>query len=99
MNYKFNLIAILVALMSLAVIVNCNPMDFLTQFTDESDKMLLKSLAELFTSDYIDSSDESSISSSLPSGIITRQDITSKADSCRLPMKRGFCRALLPRWR
>lgn len=85
--------------MSLAVIVNCNPMDFLTQFTDESDKMLLKSLAELFSGDYIDSSDESSISSSLPNGIITRQDITSKADSCRLPMKRGFCRALLPRWR
>lgn len=95
MNYKINLIAILVALMSLVVVVKCNPIDFLTQLTDETDRMLLKSFTEFITGDY--SSDESA--SSIPNGIITRQDITSKADNCRLPMKRGLCRALLPRWR
>lgn len=95
MNIKMNLIAVVVAIMSLAVLVKCNPVDFLTQLTDESDRMLLKSFAEFFTSEY---SDESS-ASSIPNGIRTRQDITSRQDNCRLPMKRGLCRALLPRWR
>lgn len=94
MKCKINSIVIVAVLASIAMVVKCNPMDFFTQFTDETDRVLLKRLADYFTSDY---SDESSSSSN--NGITTRDEIISRQDNCKLPMRRGLCRALLPRWR
>lgn len=96
MNVKINLIALLLLLSSF-VIIQCSPIDFLSQLTDNNERELMKRLAEYLSGDY---SDDSSSSSSIPNGVQTRGDgLTATQENCRLPMKRGLCRALLPRWR
>jgi tissue factor pathway inhibitor 2 len=101
MNCKINSLLIVAMLASIVLIVECNPIDFFTQFTDETDRVLLKRLADYFTGDESDESSASlSTSSSNGIGIKTRdEEILERAENCRLPMKRGLCRALLPRWR
>ena len=92
MNVKINFVAILL-LLSTFILAQCSPIDFLAQLTDDSDRMLMKRLAEYLNSDYSDDS-----SSSYPNGVQTR-GVSARQENCRLPMKRGLCRALLPRWR
>ncbi|CRK90662.1 CLUMA_CG004363, isoform A [Clunio marinus] len=93
MNAKISLITVLVLLTSV-VMISCHPIDILYQLTDSSERQLMKRLAEYLTNDY---SDESS-SSSYSNAVHTR-GVTANQEKCRLPMKRGLCRALLPRWR
>lgn len=88
-----NVIALFVLLASL-IAVKCSPIDFLSQLTDNSERQLMERLAEYLSSDYSD--DSSSLS--VVNGIQTR-GVTARQENCRLPMKRGLCRALLPRWR
>jgi hypothetical protein len=94
MNVKISLIAVFVLLL---VGVKCSPIDFLFQLTDNSERMLMKRLAEFLSNDYSDDSSSSS-SSAAVNGIQTR-GVSARQENCRLPMKRGLCRALLPRWR
>jgi hypothetical protein len=94
MNVKLNLIAVLVLLTSLVMFAQSFPFDILSQLTDSSERQLMKGLAEYLSNDY---SDESS-SSSHSNGVRTR-GVSARQENCRLPMKRGLCRALLPRWR
>lgn len=94
MNVKINIIALLV-LLSCFLMAQCKPMDILSQFTDSSERQLMKRLAEYLSNDY---SDDSSSSLSLSEGVKTR-GVSARQENCRLPMKRGLCRALLPRWR
>lgn len=94
MNVKLNFIAVLVLLTSFVMIVQSFPFDILSQLTDDSERQMMKRLAEYLSNDY---SDESS-SSSYSNGVITR-GVSARQENCRLPMKRGLCRALLPRWR
>ncbi|CAG9803276.1 unnamed protein product [Chironomus riparius] len=89
MDMKISFVTIFVLFTSL-VMIQCGPIDILTQLTDNADRQLLLRIAEFFSSDY---SDESSVSS----GVKTR-DISEQQSRCRLPMKRGLCRALMPRW-
>lgn len=89
MNVKIMLLAVLMFLTSFIV---CSPIDFLSQLTDDNERQLMKRLAE-YLSDYSDDS-----SSSYSNGVQTR-GVTARQENCRLPMKRGLCRALLPRWR
>lgn len=91
MNVKINFVTVLVFVSSL-MMIQCLPMDILSQFTDSSDRQLMKRLAEYLSSDYSDDS------ASYLNGIQTR-GVTARQENCRLPMKRGLCRALLPRWR
>lgn len=93
MNLNLSFVAVLVLLVS----VQCSPIDFLLQLTDDSERMLMKRLAEYLSNDYNDDSSSSS-SSSTWNGVQTR-GVSARQENCRLPMKRGLCRALLPRWR
>lgn len=93
MNVKLSLIAVLLFLTSILK-VQCSPMDILSQFTDSNERQLMKRLAEYLSSDYSDDSSSSSYSN----GVQTR-GVSARQENCRLPMKRGLCRALLPRWR
>ena len=89
MDIKISFVAFFVILTSL-VTIQCFPIDIFTQLTDNSDRQLLLSIAEYLSSDY---SDESSNTR----GIKTR-GVSEQQENCRLPMKRGLCRALMPRW-
>jgi hypothetical protein len=93
MNVKMNVIAVVVLLVS----VKCSPIDFLFQLTDDGERMLMKRLAEFLSNDYGD--DSSSSSSAATSNGIQTRGVSARQENCRLPMKRGLCRALLPRWR
>lgn len=94
MNMKIKLIACLV-LLSTFIVTQCSPIDFLSQLTDDGERMLMKKFADYLNSDY---SDDSSSSSSYSNGVQTR-GVTARQENCRLPMKRGLCRALLPRFK
>lgn len=94
MNVKMNVIAVVVLLL---VSVKCSPIDFLFQLTDDGERMLMKRLAEFLSNDYGD--DSSSSSSAATSNGIQTRGVSARQENCRLPMKRGLCRALLPRWR
>lgn len=93
MIVKMKLIALLV-LLSTFIATQCSPIDFLSQLTDEGERMLMKRLEDYLNSDYSDDSSSSSHSN----GVQTR-GVTARQENCRLPMKRGLCRALLPRFR
>lgn len=93
MNMKTKLIACLV-LLSTFIATQCSPIDFLSQLTDEGERMLMKRLEDYLNSDYSDDSSSSTYSN----GVQTR-GVTARQENCRLPMKRGLCRALLPRFR
>lgn len=80
----------LAVLVASFVMVHCHPIDILTQLTDSSDRELLYRIADYLGNDY---SDESSYSSA-----IQTRGVSENQERCRLPMKRGLCRALLPRW-
>lgn len=90
---KTKLIACLV-LLSTFIATQCSPIDFLSQLTDEGERMLMKRLEDYLNSDYSDDSSSSTYSN----GVQTR-GVTARQENCRLPMKRGLCRALLPRFR
>lgn len=92
MNVKIFLM-VFVAFLASLLVIECSPIDFLSQFTDNSDRQFMKRLAEYLSSDYSDDS-----SSSNSNGVQTR-GVTARQEMCRLPMKRGLCRALLPRFR
>lgn len=92
MNVKIILLSALIFLTS-QIVIECSPIDFFSQLTDKNERQLMKRLAEYLTSDYSDDS-----SSSYSNGVQTR-GVSARQESCRLPMKRGLCRALLPRWR
>lgn len=93
---KISLTVAVLMILSAFIVIDCSPVDFLSQLTDEGDRMLLKRFAEYFSSDYNDDSSSSSNSN----GVQTRGNgVTARQENCRLPMKRGLCRALLPRWR
>jgi hypothetical protein len=87
MDIKVTLVTVVVMIAT----VRCTPIDILSELTDSSDRHLLMRLYEFISNDY---SDESSN----VSGIQTR-GVSERQERCRLPMKRGLCRALLPRWR
>jgi hypothetical protein len=92
MDMKISFVTLFVLFTSL-VMIQCGPIDIFSQFTDSADRQLLLRIAEYLSNDS-DYSDESSSSSG---GIKTR-DISEQQSRCRLPMKRGLCRALMPRW-
>lgn len=89
MNVKISFVTFAV-LSALFLMVQCNPIDILSQLTDSADRELLSRIAEYLSNDY---SDESSYSSS-----IQTRGVSEIQEKCRMPMKRGFCRALMPRW-
>lgn len=89
---KIIILAVL-AFFALQVVIECSPIDFFSQLTDDSERQLMKRLAEYLSSDYSDDT-----SSSYSNGVQTR-GVSARQENCRLPMKRGLCRALLPRWR
>ena len=89
MDVKISFLTFAVLLMSF-LMAQCNPIDIFTQLTDGSDKALLYRIAEYFD----DYDDDSSYS-----GAVKSRDVSESQEKCRLPMRRGLCRALLPRWR
>jgi hypothetical protein len=89
MDIKISFVTLCVIFTSL-VMVQCTPIDIFSQLTDSSDRALLYRIADFLSNDY---SDESSNSA----GIQTR-GVSVQQERCRLPMKRGLCRALMPRW-
>lgn len=89
MDIKMRFVTFFVIFMSL-VMIQCAPIDIFSQLTDNSDRQLLYRIAEFLSNDY---SDESSNSS----GVKTR-GVSEQVERCRLPMRRGLCRALMPRW-
>jgi tissue factor pathway inhibitor 2 len=88
MNVKISFVVFVMSL----VMMHGSPIDILSQLTDSSDRELLYRIAEYLSNDYSDDS------SSYSSAVQTR-GVTERMEQCRLPMKRGLCRALLPRWR
>lgn len=90
MDVKISFVTLAV-LLATFLMVQCNPIDILSQLTDSTDRDLLYRIAEYLSNDY---SDESSSSSA-----IQTRGVSENQERCRLPMKRGLCRALLPRWR
>lgn len=99
MSVKISLIAILMFLTSF-VKVQCSPIDMLSQLTDSNERKLLLRFAEYLSNDYGDDSDDSDDSSSYSNGNgIKTRGVSARQEKCRLPMRRGLCRALLPRWR
>ncbi|KAG5684838.1 hypothetical protein PVAND_014049 [Polypedilum vanderplanki] len=93
MDIKISFVTLLVICTSFVTVIQCWPIDILSQLTDSSERQLLLRFVEFFN----DYSDESSNVSN-NSGIQTR-GVSERQERCRLPMKRGLCRALLPRWR
>jgi hypothetical protein len=91
MDVKMSFVTLLVMCASLFAAIQCWPIDILSELTDSSDRQMLMRLVEFLNADY---SDESSN----VSGVQTR-GVSERQERCRLPMKRGLCRALLPRWR
>lgn len=89
MNVKFSFVTLAVLVVSL-LMVQSHPIDILSQLTDSTDRALLYRIAEYLSNDY---SDESSYSSA-----IQTRGVSENQERCRMPMKRGLCRALLPRW-
>lgn len=87
MDFKLSFVTLCVIFTSL-IMVQCTPIDIFSQLTDSSDRQLLLRLAEYF--DYTDDSSNSS-------GVRTR-GVSEQQERCRLPMRRGLCRALMPRW-
>mgnify|MGYP003402691643 CR=1 FL=1 len=92
MEVKISFVTLFVIFTSF-MMIQCIPIDILSQLTDSSERQLLLRLAEYLSNDY---NDDSSVSSS--AGIQTR-GVSERQERCRMPMKRGLCRALLPRWR
>lgn len=90
MDMKISFVTLFVLFTSL-VIIQCGPIDIFSQLTDNADRQLLLRIAEFLSNDYSDESSDSS------SGVKTR-DVSEQQARCQLPMKRGLCRALMPRW-
>lgn len=82
-----------VVFVTLVVMIQSSPIDILSQLTDSSDRELLYRIAEYLSNDYSDDS------SSYSGTAVQTRGVTERMERCRLPMKRGLCRALLPRWR
>ena len=93
MHVKISLVTLVVLFMSI-VLIQCTPIDILSQLTDSSERELLYRIADYLSNDYSDDSG----SYSLPA-VQTRGELSERQERCRLPMKRGLCRALLPRYR
>lgn len=91
MNVKISLVTLTILMMSV-VTIQCIPIDILSQLTDSDERELLYKIAEFFNTDYIDDN------SSFGSTVFKTSGVSERQERCRLPMKRGLCRALLPRW-
>ena len=91
-------ISLVAILLSILVAIESSPIDFLSGLADEGDKALLKTFVDFFTADYSDDYSDDDTASQF-NGVRTRGDLSARQEMCRLPMKRGLCRALLPRWR
>lgn len=97
MKVKMNsIIAMLLVLLSVMIVtINCNPIEILSELNDDSDRMLLSKIVEYLTGDYSESED----SAMTYADLIQSRGGTARQERCRLPMKRGLCRAMIPRWR
>ena len=98
MLLKLNLIVLIVVATAI-VVTNCGPIDFLNAVAgnDPIERKLLARLADYLSQEYEDDNDsESDSATSVP---VNSRGATGKAERCVLPMRRGLCRALLPRWR
>lgn len=80
MDIKISFVTFFVILTSF-LMIQCSPIDILSQLADSSERQLLLQLAEYLSNDYADDSSNSS-------GIQTR-GVSEKQERCRLPMKRG----------
>ncbi|CAO1412411.1 unnamed protein product [Diamesa hyperborea] len=96
MFLKMNLL-VLIVVATAVVVTNCSPIDFLNAVAgnDPIERKLLARLADYLSQEYEDDS-ESDSATSVP---VNSRGATGKAERCVLPMRRGLCRALLPRWR
>lgn len=92
MHVKKSLVTLVVLFISI-VMIQCTPIDILSQLTDSSERELLYRIADYLSNDYSDDSGSYSVPAVQTRGVSERQE------RCRLPMKRGLCRALLPRYR
>lgn len=92
MDVKISLVTLVILVVSF-VMIQCSPLDILSQLSDSSERDLLYRIADYLSSDY---SDDSGSYSSAP---VQTRGVSERLERCRLPMKRGLCRALLPRYR
>ena len=87
----------LIVVVTTIVMTNCGPIEFLNAIAgnDPIERKLLARLA-----DYLSQEDEEDSESDSASSIqVNSRGASGKAERCVLPMRRGLCRALLPRWR
>ncbi|XP_055636645.1 kunitz-type serine protease inhibitor bitisilin-1 [Toxorhynchites rutilus septentrionalis] len=82
-------------------ISDARPRDVWDQLTSEGGKMFYKMLEYL--SDYDEFDDENAYNKREGSAALlapsNRVDTGIKGEKCKLPQRKGVCRALLPRWR
>lgn len=81
-----------VVLVTTLVIVKATPINLFDLMIDSSEDQFLSRLVDYFNGDASESS--SSVVRAPASSVGSN-----RSADCKLPMKRGMCRALLPRWR
>ncbi|XP_055614533.1 kunitz-type serine protease inhibitor Hg1-like [Uranotaenia lowii] len=103
-NVRWMVLGLTVCFLMAKSIGDAKPVDVWDQLTAESGKMFYKMLEYLSDYDDFDDSDKTyqkREGSSVPLQTSNRVDSGAKNNSekCKLPPRRGLCRALLPRWR
>jgi hypothetical protein len=83
-----------IGLLAALLVIEAKPVSFLDALVDSSEDQFLLRLVDYFNGDYYDESVDSE-----PANVPARRSRQGRPENCKLPMKRGMCRALIPRWR